>query len=122
MTTPNGKNAQDMMDDVSERWNDFGRDFNKNANDVREKVVEQLRDLSARINKEAKSSDLDERFGVQIDRITAQVDTLADYLNKTDVETMGNKASQVVKANPWLAVALAFFAGVWLARFFGGKR
>lgn len=122
MAKTNGRDAQEVIDDASERWSDIGRDFNKNANQARGKIAAQLRDLSKRINKEAKNSDMDERFGIQIDRITDQVNSLADYLNDTDVEEMGSRATHMIRTNPWLAVGLAFFAGIWIARSMGGKR
>jgi ElaB/YqjD/DUF883 family membrane-anchored ribosome-binding protein len=118
MSTTNGKHAQDVLNEAQERLNDLGQEFNKGANQARMKLVEQLRDITARIQGEAKKAELDEGLQEQIASLGSQVNTLADVLEKTSVEEMGEKATETVRKNPWIAIAAAFIVGLVIALIF----
>lgn len=95
--------------------NEIRREVYARAEEIRKDAAKRLNEAAENIRKEMRENGVDEDAVAKVDEIAGHLEKTAQYLNDNTLEDMGKEATQIVQANPWQALLVAFVIGFIMA-------
>lgn len=97
--------------------NEIRREVYARAEEIRKDAAKRLNEAAENIRKEMRENGADDDAVAKVDEIAGHLEKTAQYLTDNTLEDMGKEATEIVQANPWQALLVAFVIGFIVAMF-----
>jgi ElaB/YqjD/DUF883 family membrane-anchored ribosome-binding protein len=114
--------TEEVVSEVSKQVNELGRQARKTADDAKGEAVKGLNSVAETIRREVRESDADESAIKNADKLAANLEKAANYLNTNTIDDIKDDAEKIVEENTLKIIIVALIVGILIGLILRGGR